>query len=444
MRARPLFAVVVAAVAALTMGAVAPATANEAPSSGSDDAGVVNDVAFTAGLQWNLEQIGAPAAWATATGRGVTIAIIDSGVALDHEDLAGQLTPGISCRGTGGDPSACRGDGADDDGHGTHVAGIAAAINGNGIGVAGTAPGATIMPVKVLHRGCPACESAGNPDDVIAGVRWAVLHGADIINLSLGSTDSPVVGPGLTDALEAAWENGVIPVVASGNDLVATTELGDTHAVVVTATDRDGQSPAYAHGVGDARWGVAAPGGDGTDDVDSCSQAGSPRGILSTFWATDQRTQAYACLSGTSMASPQVSGALAILRSAGLSPTEAVERLLDTAVDLGEPGRDEEFGSGRIDLRTATTGLRSTGSTLSIGGASPGDGTITPTATDSTSTFQDPPDDDSASRTLSTAATTVAVLLAFAAWSTLWSLAVRRGVFRTLWAPARTPATSSR
>lgn len=322
------------------------------PAAGADSGDVAND----AGLQWNLTRIGAEPAWAFGTGEGATIAVIDSGVALEHEDLAGKLVPGVACRDTAGDPARCAGPPTDDDGHGSHVAGVAAAATGNGVGIAGVAPGARIMPVKVLFSACDTCQSTGDAEDVSAAVRWAADQGATVINLSLGSTTTAVFGEGFAEAVRYAWSKGSIPVVAAGNDYVLTADLRDAPAVVVSATDRDDEAPGYSNGVGDARWAVSAPGGDGTDTAESCSQQGEPRGILSTYWSSADPTGSYACLSGTSMAAPHVSGALAVLRGTGLSPEAAVQRLMDTALDLGEPGRDPLFGAGRIDLAAAVAG----------------------------------------------------------------------------------------
>src|SRR5690606_37582017 len=102
---------------------------------------------------------------------------------LLHEDLRGQIVGSVSCIGAAGDPDRCSGSAQDDNGHGTHVAGIAAAASGNGRGIAGVAPGARLLAVRVLANECTSsgCTASGSASDVVAGIRWAVRQGADVI-----------------------------------------------------------------------------------------------------------------------------------------------------------------------------------------------------------------------------------------------------------------------
>ena len=340
------------AVLALLMALVLPSTA-QAGSSQPDDP------VFRQGLQWSLARTGVPAAWATSRGTGTTIAIVDSGADLAHEDLTGKVVADVSCVGADGDPTRCRGRGQDDNGHGTHVAGIAAATTGNAKGIAGVAPDARLMIVKVLASPCDDgdCSATGDASDVAAGVRWAADRGADVINLSLGGGPvQGVLGCAFCDAVEYAWAKGAIPVIAAGNDSGLPAGFSDEPAVIVTATTRDDARASYSNAssglLRSARWPVAAPGGEAEARPEDCATGGAPRGVLSAYWVPDQRN-AYACLAGTSMAAPHVSGALALLLAQGRSPQQAVDRLLATAVDLGPPGRDDQFGMGRIDVARA-------------------------------------------------------------------------------------------
>jgi subtilisin family serine protease len=319
-----------------------------------------NDPVFQQGLQWGLERIGAPDAWARGTGDDITIAVVDSGVDLTHEDLAPNLVGHTSCIGSGGSAAACTGSGQDDNGHGTHVAGIALAATDNSRGIAGVAPDARLLAVRVLEDSCAgaeSCTATGSADDVAAGIRWAVDHGADIVNLSLGGgTVQGVLGCAFCEAVEYAWSHGAIAVIAAGNDSALPSGFSDEHAVIVTATTRDDTRASYSNAssglLRNARWPVSAPGGEAETDANDCATGGTPKGILSTYWSSGQKN-GYACLAGTSMAAPHVAGALAVLRGTGLSPQASVDRLLATAEDLGDPGRDNQFGFGRIDLGAA-------------------------------------------------------------------------------------------
>jgi subtilisin family serine protease len=367
-------------VVALSVTAAAPAGGQAA----------ANDPALAQGLQWALDRIGAPQAWASSRGAGITIAVIDSGIDLAHEDLVSKTVGQTTCLGTGGDPGRCRGSAQDDNGHGTHVAGIAAAATGNDRGVAGVAPDAGLMPVRVLTNSCDGgdpgrCTASGTAGDVAAGIRWAVDHGAHIVNLSLGGStlQDAVVGCAFCDAIEYAWSEGVIAVVAAGNDQLLPTGFGDEPAVVVTATNKDDARASYSNAssgiLRTARWPVAAPGGEAETDPADCGSNGQPKGILSTYW-TRGTQNAYACLAGTSMAAPHVAGALALLRGQGLGPQAAVERLLGTARDLGPPGRDADFGMGLIDVARAAGPAAPTDPGTTIAPPPQGDDTSATTA----------------------------------------------------------------
>src|SRR4051794_29298092 len=196
--------------------------------------------------QWNLQQIGAPAAWSRSTGAGVRIGIVDSGVFGAQEDLAGKVVAATDCIGTDGDPGRCNGSGQDDSGHGTHMAGIAAAAKDNGRGIAGVAPDAQLVVARVLTN------NGGKIADVEAGVRWVVQHGARVVNLSVA--DNPLaqrpIDLSFQGAVEEAWAAGVVPVLASGNvnSLGPGREnYGGLDALVVGATDIRGVLAPYSN-----------------------------------------------------------------------------------------------------------------------------------------------------------------------------------------------------
>lgn len=297
------------------------------------------DSFFDQGKQWGMQKIGAETAWQVGTGAGITIAIVDTGVDLSHQDLVGKFVPGTDYIDGDDNPQ-------DQNGHGTHVAGITAAIKGNG-GAVGVAPDAKIMPVRVLDAD-GKCVGTCHIDD---GIIWAADHGAQVINLSLGDFVQAVLGPSFGSALEYAWSKGAIPVVAAGNNYILASGYENDPALVVSATDRDDRKSSFSSGVGAAQWGIAAPGGSGGSNPED--------DILSTYFDPSKPTQhnLYAYVAGTSMAAPHVAGAAALLRSKGLSPQETVDKLRATAKDLGAPGRDSTFGYGRLDLAKAVEGM---------------------------------------------------------------------------------------
>jgi subtilisin family serine protease len=286
-------------------------------------AGASRDTDFA--KQWGLTKIGAPEAWANSTGSGVRVGIVDTGVDLNHEDLAGRVVESVSCVGAAGDAAKCNGSAQDDQGHGTHVAGIIAANKDNALGIAGVAPDAQLVVAKALNAA-----GSGTAEDINAGIKWVVDHGAKVVNLSLGDPNfvvTSLLGTDMREGIEYAWSKGAVPVVASGNSNLlglglGSSNYGSLNAIVVGATGPDDQVAEYSSPIGSAKWGILAPGGagDGNPDHD----------IYSTFWE-GSKPNAYRALAGTSMAAPHVAGAVALLLAEGLTPQQAVERLIGTA-----------------------------------------------------------------------------------------------------------------
>jgi subtilisin family serine protease len=247
-----LRSVIAAAVVGLTVAATGPAGAE------ATDPGLAQ--------QWGLRQIGAPTAWETSVGTGVPIAIIDTGIDLDHEDLRGQLMARVTCVGTGGDARRCAVDGADIHGHGTHVAGIAVAASNNA-GVVGVAPGARLVAVRVFQEerstdalsGKETVSYFADSRDIDAGIRWVLANVSQkgAINLSL-SNELPVkvIDTGFEDGIEQAWAAGWVPVLSAGNESnlagVNGEEYGDLNAMVVGATGPDGSVASYSSPLGSA------------------------------------------------------------------------------------------------------------------------------------------------------------------------------------------------
>jgi subtilisin family serine protease len=257
----------------------------------------------------------------------VIVAVVDSGSG-PHPDLAENLLPGRSIIGT---VESQDGRDIDASGHGTHVAGIIAAVANNGIGGTGVAPNAKILPIQVLDQA-----GQGDARDVAAGVRFAADNGARVINLSLGgATESS----SLTQAITYANDKGVLVVAAAGNGGAADKPKWPASldlTLAVTAVDQANNATSF----------------DQRGDYIDLSAPGA--NIVSTAKGD------YVTLSGTSMAAGFVAGAAALLFAAEPRVTNAQVRdiLLRTATDIGEPGRDVTFGAGLINMVAALAELQ--------------------------------------------------------------------------------------
>ncbi len=304
------------------------------------------------GNQWAPAKIGAPAAWEITTGSTeIIIAVLDTGVKLDHPDLAAKIwtNPGeVPANGLDDDQNGkvddvhgwhfyhhCSNsdclpsednDLRDDNGHGTHVAGIAAAETDNQVGIAGISWGAQLMPVKVLDE-----YGNGWYSDVIAGIVYAADNGANIINLSLGGEES---SQALQEAVNYGHVQGVLLIAATGNTggPVFYPAACD-HVLSVGATDADDLRPGFSNYGPETD--VAAPG--------------------VSIYSTWPRLDGYWHKSGTSMAAPHVAGLAALIWSVrpDLANDQVAQAISQTALDLGTPGWDEFYGWGRIDAYQA-------------------------------------------------------------------------------------------
>ncbi len=291
--------------------------------------------------QWQLGALNADAAWQFSTGRGVTVAILDSGVDADHPDLAGQVLPGLDLvDGTT--------DGRTDPvGHGTTVAALIAGKRDND-GVVGIAPDAKILPVRVLDK-----QNRYDDASVIArGLRWAVDNGATVVNLSLGGVTQSDI---LSSALAYAAARDVVVIACTGN--IAQT----------TGTDLRVWYPAREPGVvavTGLRNASIPPGQSWLDrppNVDNLWPGAltGPETVLSAPAATliGARPGGYWRVQGTSFAAPLVTATAALVRARlpRLNAANVVNRLVSTATDLGTPGRDDRYGFGLVDPVAAVT-----------------------------------------------------------------------------------------
>jgi serine protease len=309
--------------------------------------------------QWNLPLINIESAWDISTGVGVTVAVVDTGVNTSRyfngDGFGNRLLKGYNAI------LGIEGSAFDQNFHGTHVAGTVGQETNNGIGVAGVAYGATIIPVKVFLRG-----NDTNLNWIIDGIDWAAQNGADIINLSLGGpkndpqTGQPYDYTLLKEAIDDAVNNhGVTVIAASGNDGIG--EVGYPAAfpnvIAVGAVDYTKQRTSYSNYGPELA--LVAPGGVTTQDPngDGLKNGGVLQETFQEFFGFRFFAVGwgYYFLSGTSMATPHVSGVAALIKAKHPTwgPQQIRDALINTAEDLGTPGKDNEYGYGLVDAFAA-------------------------------------------------------------------------------------------
>ncbi len=322
---------------------------------------VPNDPMF--GSQWHYPQINLPAAWDTTTGSAVIIAVLDSGMRLDHPDAPSTVVgfDFIS------DSDNGDGDGRDADptdpgcpivdpsrrSHGVHVAGTVAARTNNGVGVAGVnwgvAAGTRIMPLRVLGQLPPASScGSGTFSDIADALIYAADHGARVANMSLGGPFSTLT---MDAAIVYASSRGVTMVAAAGNDSCGAIDYPARHAMVIPvgATNINNARASYSDCGPELRdRGVVAPGGDGLG------------GVLSTTWSITSGSVYDGTFTGTSMATPHVAGLIALMISRGVTgPTTIQAALRATATCVSAPSLpcpNLEYGAGLVNAAAAIGG----------------------------------------------------------------------------------------
>jgi subtilisin family serine protease len=268
--------------------------------------------------QWHLSKIQAPTAWDVATGNGITVAILDSGVEGSHPDLAGSMVPGRNVVSNNTDTSAMSV-------HGTAVAGAIAATGNNSTGVASVVWNASIMPIRISNR----TDGWAEGSDMVEGVLWAADHGADVVNISYDFGNGFAA---LNDAAQYLRNKGGLVVMSAGNN---NTDYGftDNPYIIHTSATNSSDAKASFSNFGDFV-DVSAPG----------------KSVL-TVW----QNGGYGWGDGTSFSSPVTAGVIALIKAANpdLTASEVETILKNSADDLGSNGWDKYFGHGRVNAATA-------------------------------------------------------------------------------------------
>lgn len=277
------------------------------------------------GSAWHISKIGAPTAWDSTQGANVTIAVLDTGVNVAHPDLKDRLVAGFNAYDNNTDVS-------DLCGHGTAVAGTAAASTNNALGVAGVAGAARIMPIRIAYKDTTGCHAYFST--IANGITHAADHGARIANVSfVGIAGSSAV----KSASRYMKSKGGLVFISAGNDNIDENVTPDNAFIIVSSTDSYDKKSSFSS------WGnfvsLSAPG--------------------SGIWTTNSAL-GYSVWNGTSFASPVSAGVAGLMMAVrpDLSAEQVESLLFSTSVDLGAAGRDPVFGYGRVDAAAAVNAAR--------------------------------------------------------------------------------------
>lgn len=287
-------------------------------------------------FQWDMTEFQVEAAWQQTTGRGIRVAVIDTGLGKSGEDRPKNVATGYDFVDDDNDPS-------DLNGHGTHVSGTIAQATHNGLGTVGVAPDAEILPLRVLDA-----DGSGDAYATAEAIAFAADHGAEVINLSLGSSSGTSVE---RDAVNYAIGKGVVICAATGNESANAVSYPAAYdgVIAVGATRFDKSVASYSNGGSSID--LVAPGGDMAVDQNN---DGYGDGILQ-----EVTPGSYEFYEGTSMATPHIAGAVALLMAAGAEPVDVFGLLTGTATDVGAPGFDTRSGYGLVQPIKALQALES-------------------------------------------------------------------------------------
>jgi thermitase len=294
------------------------------------------------GGQVNLD-INAEAAWDITRGNNTIVAVIDSGVNLNHPDLNDNILRNSNGNVIGYDYANNDAVPEDDEGHGTHVAGIIAAEGNNSTGVSGVCPNCKIMPMKFLDQ-----DGFGDTFGAVESMKFAIKNNASVINNSWGGEEQNIF---IQDVINQAHSKNIVVVAAAGNDNTSTPmyPASMNHVISVSSITRTGNRALFSNF--GSTIDLTAPG----EQILSTFPPNTDLGVGCSDNSYSTANDGYGYCSGTSMSSPAIAGCAALIKTVrpSLNGDEVEQLLKNTAKDVGSPGRDDNFGNGIIDCKAA-------------------------------------------------------------------------------------------